>query len=59
MASVVMFVNVLRSAAEMCENETVCFILEHAVAQWLRHHAASEKVPGSRPDEVDQFLQFT
>jgi hypothetical protein len=28
----------------------------HAVAQWLRHYAASRKVAGSSPDEVDLFL---
>jgi hypothetical protein len=27
----------------------------HAVAYWLRHYAASRKVAGSRPDEVDFF----
>jgi hypothetical protein len=29
-----------------------------AVAWWLRHYAASRKVAGSSPDEVD-FLKFT
>jgi hypothetical protein len=31
--------------------------LEHAVASWLRPYAASRKVAGSSPDEVD-FLNW-
>jgi hypothetical protein len=31
----------------------------HAVAYCLRHYATSRKVAGSRPDEVNEFLQFT
>jgi hypothetical protein len=30
----------------------------HAVAYWLRHYATSRKAMGSRPDEVNEFLQF-
>jgi hypothetical protein len=30
-----------------------------AVAYWLRHYATSRKVEGSRPVEVNEFLQFT
>jgi hypothetical protein len=26
---------------------------------WLRHYAASRKVVGLRPDEVNDFFQFT
>jgi hypothetical protein len=26
---------------------------------WLRQYATSRKVAGSRPDEVNDFLQFT
>jgi hypothetical protein len=31
-------------------------IRRHAVAQWLRHYAASRKAVGSRPDEVNEFF---
>jgi hypothetical protein len=27
----------------------------HAVVQWLRHYAISQKAAGSRPDEVNFF----
>jgi hypothetical protein len=36
-----------------------CFLgkyLSFPVAYWLRHYAASRKVAGSSPDEVDFFL---
>jgi hypothetical protein len=28
----------------------------HAVAQWLKHYATSQKVAGSRTDEVNKFF---
>jgi hypothetical protein len=31
----------------------------HVVAEWLRHCATSQKVTGSRPDEVHELFQFT
>jgi hypothetical protein len=31
----------------------------HAVAYWLRHYVTGRKVAGSRPDEVNEFFQFT
>jgi hypothetical protein len=31
----------------------------HAVAYWIRHYATSWKVSGLRPDEVNEFVQFT
>jgi hypothetical protein len=30
----------------------------HVVALWLRYYATSQKVTGSRPDEVNEFFQF-
>jgi hypothetical protein len=30
----------------------------HAVAQWLRHYATSRKVMGSKPDEVNAFINL-
>jgi hypothetical protein len=30
-----------------------------AAAQWLRHYATSLKVADSRPDEVNEFFEFT
>jgi hypothetical protein len=33
--------------------------LGHAVAQWLWHYVTSRNAEGSRPDEVNDFLQFT
>jgi hypothetical protein len=27
--------------------------------RWLRHYATSRKVAGSRPDEINEFFQFT
>jgi hypothetical protein len=31
----------------------------HAVASWLRRCVTNRKVAGSRPDEVNDFYQFT
>jgi hypothetical protein len=31
----------------------------HAVAWWLKQYATSRKVARSRPDEVNEFSQFT
>jgi hypothetical protein len=33
--------------------------LGHAVAYWLRRYVTKRKVAGSRPDEVNDFYQFT
>jgi hypothetical protein len=33
--------------------------LEHVVAQWFRRYATSQKVAGSRLDQVSEFYQFT
>jgi hypothetical protein len=30
--------------------------LGYTVAQWSRQHATSQKVAGSRPNEVNEFL---
>jgi hypothetical protein len=34
-------------------------ILAIVVEWWLRHYATNRKVSGSRPAEVNEFLQFT
>jgi hypothetical protein len=31
----------------------------HVVAWWLRHCTTSQKVMGSKPDELNEFIQFT
>jgi hypothetical protein len=41
------------------EQKYFTFVYGHAVAQWLGHCATSRKVAGSRPDEVNEFFQFT
>jgi hypothetical protein len=33
--------------------------LEHAIEQWLRNYATSQKVAGARLDGVNEFLDFT
>jgi hypothetical protein len=41
-------------------NIIVCYLsYPHAVVQYLRRYATSRKVAGSRPDEVNEFFQFT
>jgi hypothetical protein len=32
---------------------------EQAVAHWLRHYATRRKVAGSKPQEENEFLQYT
>jgi hypothetical protein len=34
-------------------------VMGHAIAYWLRHYATNRKVAGLRPDEVNEFFQFT
>jgi hypothetical protein len=31
----------------------------YEVESWLKHYATSQTVAGSRPDEVNEFFQFT
>jgi hypothetical protein len=31
----------------------------HAIPYWLRHYATRRKVKGSRPEEVNEFFQFS
>jgi hypothetical protein len=54
-----------------CPNQVTSFISEgyfvllttgwwgHAVAYWLRNDVTSRKIAGLRPDEVNEFFQFT
>jgi hypothetical protein len=37
----------------------VIFCEGHAVAYWSRNYATIRKVAGSRPDEMNEFFQFT
>jgi hypothetical protein len=39
----------------ICGSDTTVIMKNY----WLRHYATSRKVVGSRPDEANEFFQFT
>jgi hypothetical protein len=42
-----------------CPSFMIWYVLKERSGKWLRHYATSRKVAGSRPDEVNEFFQFT